>query len=519
MGTASRVQYDELEIHLSLRVTSRIRETASFHEKRLEAISGAKSVKLTLNSESGRMVLKGFGPRPALHRLRLMLHHMSRLSRIEGLCAVISRSDSYFMVGSTMLITRDAKRFPDPMLQFERDVSTNCNHRHAFSDRSVPINPELSVDPDWGCFIGDAFVNHVVCQLNENRPDLSQNIMTCTASFGFFYLLNTERALESFGNSITLRDLESTIARHRHNRRQAWRTEWSREDVEKSRERNTAAQALLKTVEEEKTPGINTKKKKVTISCGFCPSVASLQPSMTKSALDSAMLIVTELLLAECGCVRVPDKRQEFVRLTVLASMSHEVTLSLDKDLKPVRVQERPISWVHFTALSTRTQPRPGQSTNLLLSPHDIRMLLHVQRTLLPGSDLFEFSLPRGDDGTRQVPVVYDPTGRIIIAPHASEEMRTRITFGRTVTNRVCLQAPTKVPIHLYLTQGFDYMGQELSSERAILELTMEIAPEAILTWLENPHTIRDVYDWGREAMGFVKRVSEAIDARANMES
>ena len=137
-------------------------------------------------------------------------------------------------------------------------------------------------------------------------------------------------------------------------------------------------------------PGKNGRKNKLKrsgISAGFLPHLNMNVADM-------------EEVVKKCGFRSINEgvfykNSHPYWKLSVVPSCSFEISLSLDRFGRLIKIEERPVTWLHGTILNIGKSNDSGA----VLKSIDARIQLQTQEQVKEKSDLFKFVFPNGHPG------------------------------------------------------------------------------------------------------------------------
>jgi hypothetical protein len=218
-------------------------------------------------------------------------------------------------------------------------------------------------------------------------------------------------------------------------------------------------------------------------------------------------------------CVEKDEKKGEELKemeeavwkVTVIASASYVVHVSLTAELKVIKASERSLSWVNGTLLggvNRDKSPPPGGLTGLhvpqdlleftppnpdkeILRTHDVRTRLTSTKRLYPCDALYKAVCPHG-----LAPIEIDPTTQL---PRSSLHLPEgyRVIFARKLHDRTYYQysdtecGDDEYQLHtlIRVTRSTHYEGENgnLNNQRDISDLNLQINIDPLIAYHQYP--------------------------------
>ena len=206
----------------------------------------------------------------------------------------------------------------------------------------------------------------------------------------------------------------------------------------------------------------------------------------------------------------VKETEEAVWEVTVIASASYVVHVSLTAELKVIKASERSLSWVNGTLLSGVDRdkcPLPGGLTGLhvpqdlleftppdkeILRTHDVRTRLTSTKRLYPCDALYKAVCPHG-----MAPIEIDPTSQL---PRSSLHLPEgyRVIFARKLHDRTYYQysdnecSDDEYQLHTLIraTRSTHYEGENgnLNNQRDISDLNLQVNIDPLIAFHQYPN-------------------------------
>jgi hypothetical protein len=207
----------------------------------------------------------------------------------------------------------------------------------------------------------------------------------------------------------------------------------------------------------------------------------------------------------------VKEKEEEAVwEVTVIASASYVVHVSLTAELKIIKASERSLSWVNGTLLggvNREKSPTPGGLTGLhvaqdlleftppdkeILRTHDVRTRLTSTKRLYPCDALYRAVCPHG-----MAPIEIDPATQL---PRSSLHLPEgyRVIFARKLHDRTYYQysdnecSDDEYQLHtlIRVSRSTHYEGENgnLNNQRDISDLNLQVNIDPLIAFHQYPN-------------------------------
>ena len=165
-------------------------------------------------------------------------------------------------------------------------------------------------------------------------------------------------------------------------------------------------------------------------------------------------------------------------QVTVVASANYQVEVSLNKALRVVSVQERPLSWVSCTLLNgtdrdRQTSPCTAEDFSILKN-HDARIKLASSKTIALTEDICSVTCPGG-----QAPITLDEFTQAP-SPNLSLPESHRVTFAKMIMDRQtysyheeCSAEDFPLECSVNISKGYHFDGDNLENHQCVADMSL----------------------------------------------
>ena len=219
-----------------------------------------------------------------------------------------------------------------------------------------------------------------------------------------------------------------------------------------------------KFAEETKKKYKQQKSSKKGITSSFTPGFLKLNTS--NNSPRENVLNCYRHVLDVCGFHQgaTSTRRPYTWKVSCDPSRCYQVQLCLTNDLEVVKIEERPLNWVHGTIVSGGEQIFKGE----VLCTCDARLQISSSELVKEGSLLFREVLPEVN-GSRVIPIAVKE-GKPVISTYFAKRAKQVVTSVRHVKKTEMF---TNGSIDASVVLGEMYYGQNLVLSRPFCELSL----------------------------------------------
>ncbi|CAJ1341611.1 unnamed protein product [Effrenium voratum] len=490
---------------LSRALSFKLQGHFDFHEAYLKAASAAL-VKFEEINGSDRVLMHASGSAAQIVQLQRELQRYVSAARAIGMPA--TKASRYFMEGSTRLFFQGAS-CPSARVRFQTWLGSHLPS-HAACERMLPVlNTREPTCYAWEAVAEARFLDLWSTQMaklpTESRGHMES--LSVRVRFGTCYLTDVLDKLPETAMTLSISELEEALVKHRRNRKTCVRG--PPDTLPPKSEPNSKQMKMI--VIPPSTGSLlagqksrkQRKKRLVGVGASFSPG---LLPGNASSHLQQRCLELCMEALQKAGFESVSaDNVEAGWSLSIAASQAYELNVKLASDLRPTRVCERGLCWLHATIFGSGDRLKADEQD--LVASHDVRVKIETADSLPADSQLLE-KIAGGNvallDVQNQTPAP---------AKKASRWLQDHIMFARRVDERYdfCRSDSTcSFPFHAEVAVGSEFMGRELKLRRDFCELSIRADDAAQSALRQGAAKTRA---FGEEVWKVARLVSAALES------